>query len=59
MWTIKIALLAAGVTVTAFVSNSSADLARCAAAHETAGEMAPGKTTTVADVQRDACLPRK
>jgi hypothetical protein len=57
MWTIKIALLAAGVTMTAFMSNSSADDVSCAVAYETSGGMAPA--ADAASDQRDACLPRE
>ena len=57
MWTIKIALLAIGVSVTAFISNSSADDVSCAIAYETAGEMAPA--ADAASDQRDVCLPRE
>jgi hypothetical protein len=43
MWTLKIAILAAGVTVTAFAANSSPYSARCVAADEAAAGMTSGK----------------
>jgi hypothetical protein len=54
MWTLKIVLLAAGVTVTAFASNSAADIAACAAPHESAAEQTP--ETAIADDRRADCL---
>lgn len=57
MWTLKIAFLAAGVTLTALMSNSAADDARCAAAFETTHEMT--QATAAAGDNRAECLPNE
>jgi hypothetical protein len=60
MWTLKIALLAVGVTVTAFAADSSTYSARCSSAAAGAGEAEPiPGNQAVADGERRECLARE
>ena len=60
MWTtIKIALLAAGITVTAITADSPAYSERCTAAPETAAEMTPVTNAAAASDTHAECLPAR
>lgn len=64
MWTLKIAILAAGVTVTAFAADSSSYSARCVAVDEaaagmTSGELAQANAATHERASEDRDCPAR